>query len=137
MKSAFFFSHDASLTEKLRRAVREAGPAGWMGCDVLFESGDAVQVEQQGTDHLFTFEDCQYFREPGWTYQTPPHFPEPGVEMPDLATVLPYGVSCRWEDLFARLVRAVTEISGQPAWILDENSVIWDALAVDPTRVRL
>lgn len=137
MKSAFFLSHDAALTAKLRHAVRPGGSGGWEGCDLRYEGDDAVQVEEQGTDHLFTFEDYAHYPAPAWTYQTPPHFPEPGVTMPDLSTVLPYGATCRWEDLFVRLVRAIAEISGEPTWILDENSVVWDARNVDPARVLL
>src|SRR5690606_6763955 len=37
-------------------------------------------------------------------------------------------------DLIARLCRAITHVSGQPAWVLDDNDVVWDASNVDPER---
>lgn len=137
MKSAFYLSHDPSLIAKVHQAIRDAGAAGWEGCDVVYDGANEIQVVESGTDRLFTLEPYLDRAELAWTYRNPPHFPEPGVDMPDLATVLAYGVLCRWEDLFVRLVRTITEISGQPAWILDENSVVWDALNVDPDRVHL
>ncbi len=137
MKSAFLLSHDPSLIPKVNQSIRAAGTAGWEGCDVVYAGTNEIQVVESGTDRLFTLEPYLDRPDLAWTYRTPPHFPEPRVPMPDLDTVLAYGVLCRWEDLFVRLVRAVAEISGEPAWILDENSVIWDALNVDPARVHL
>lgn len=136
MKSAYLLSHDASLYEKVRQSVLRAGAEGWHGCELVYEGDDVVQLCERGTDHLFTLENREdpEFR---YLYQTPPHHPEPGVPMPDLETVIPYGALCRWEELFARLVKAVAETSGEPAWILDENDVIWDVLNVDPRRVHL
>lgn len=136
MKSAYLLSHDEALYTKARASIVQAGPAGWHGCDLVYDGDDIVQVVERGSDRLFTLENREDPRH-AILYQTPPHFPEPGVAMPDLSTVLPYGAWCRWEDLFVRLVRVVAEISGEPAWILDENSVIWDARNVDPTRVLL
>ncbi|GEN80502.1 hypothetical protein [Actinotalea fermentans] len=136
MKSAYFLSHDPLLFEKARQAVRETGRDIWHGCELTYEGDDELQVREVATDHLFTLEnreDPKY----GYLYKSPPHYPEPGVTMPDLETAIPYGAVCRWEDLFVRLVRVITEISGEPAWILDENGVIWDARNVDPDRVLL
>lgn len=136
MKSAYLLSNDPLFYEKARRSAMAAGSEGWFGCDLTYAGDDVVQVVERGTDHLFTLESRE---DPSYAimYQMPPHLPEPGVTMPDLASVIPYGAQCRWEDLFVRLVRAVAEISGEPAWVLDENNVVWDALNVDPDRVHL
>lgn len=137
MKGAFLLSFDDAIIAKVRRDLSRTGAEGWHGCTVLYEGPDAVQVQETGTDHLFSLD--QYDDRPdfAWAYRDPPHFPAPGVTMPDLSQVLAYGIDCRWEDLFARLVGVVAEISADAAWVLDDEAVVWDARAVDPARVRL
>lgn len=136
MKGAFYLSFDDAIVEKLCRALGGVGEI-WEGCRVRYAAPDAIQVQELGTDHLFSFD--QYDDRPEYAkwYREPPHIPEPGVTVPDMTAILGYGIDCRWEDLFARLCRAVTDISGQPAWIIDENDVLWDARNVDPDRVHL
>lgn len=105
--------------------------------DVVYEGDDAIQVRLNEADDRFTLEDFRRFCDDAWTYSDPPHFPAPGVTMPDFAQVVPYDASCHSESRFAHLVRVVAELSGKPAWVLDGNDVLWDARNVDPDRVLL
>ena len=137
MKGAFLLTFDTAVLSKVRRAIAAAGGVQWEGCQVLYEAPDAVQLEQLGTDHLFSLDEYDERPDVAWAYRDGPHLPGPGVTLPNMSAIVAYGIDCRWEDLFARLVRAVTEISGQPAWVLDNDAVVWDARTVDPTKVRL
>jgi hypothetical protein len=62
---------------------------------------------------------------------------DPGQELPDMATAAAVVVSCRWEDLFARLCARIADDSPDPIWVLDGDGVIWPAGSVDPRRIRL
>lgn len=63
--------------------------------------------------------------------------PREGVTAPDMDLVRVCVIECRWEDLFASVVREVAHAVGEPCWVVDGDGVIWDAANVDPSLVRL
>lgn len=60
-----------------------------------------------------------------------------GVTAPDLGRLCGCSIECRWEDLFASVVREVARAAGETCWVVDGDGVIWDAAHVDPNLVRL
>lgn len=143
MKGATLLTFDTDVVGKVRRAMTASGivqPSGtvhWQGCAVVYDAPDAIQVQELGTDHVFSLDEYDDRPDFASAYRDPPYYPGPGVVMPDMTAILGYGIDCRWEDLFVRLVRVVTEVSGEPAWVLDNNAIVWDARDVDPDRVFL
>lgn len=137
MKSAYLLSYDRDLVAKIRGSIRASGTDRWDGYEVVYEGPEAIQVRVSEADERFTLDDLGHDPDVAATYRTPPHVPAAGVTMPDLAKVVAYGASCRSEAHFAHLVRVIAETSGEPAWVLDQDDVVWDARNVDPDRVHL
>jgi len=128
VKGAILLSEDAELLRAFARALRSRGV-----------EHDAAASDVVATD---TARGLRFMLErmaPGieWSYRMPPHFLEPGVPMPDLEAVVGYGADCRSEEFFAEMAAVVASGTDRRVWVLDENSVIWDAADVDPARVHL
>ena len=46
-------------------------------------------------------------------------------------------IECRFEDLFCRVVEGVALHVREPTWLIDGNSVVWDARRLDRERLQL
>jgi hypothetical protein len=57
--------------------------------------------------------------------------------LPDVSTAKALWIECRWNDLFASVLKQVAEKLSAPAWVLDNNYVLWPAAQIDPTRLEL
>ncbi|MFB7337502.1 hypothetical protein ACFC00_38720 [Streptomyces adustus] len=108
-------------------------------CSILIEAGaeataDVAQLDD-GQGHLFTL----YKADPSvdWDWREGAIFLRRGVQMPDLANAVACVVECRWEGMFARVVQHISANLSQTAWVLDGDSVLWDASDVDPSEVCL
>ena len=130
MKGATVLSTDPELVGKFGQRLREIS----LEYDFTREIRE-LQVHEPGTGLGFYFA-------PMWPgdeicFTEPPHYPEPGVPMPDFATVHGYGAHCRSEEFFAWMVSEVARMTEHPVWVLDQGNVLWDARNVDPSRVHL
>ena len=128
MKGATVLSEDAELIDAFARSLRARG----IEHDV---SRDAVVTIDRASGYQFMLE--RIAPELAWSWQVPPHIPEPGVAMPDLMAVFGYGGDCRSEEYFAQMGGEVARASDKPVWVVDEADVVWDAANVDPARVVL
>ena len=130
MKGAIVLSTDAGLVPKLRDRLRELSLEYWDE-----PTTGELQVHDPATGLGFYFS----LMEPGseLSYTEPPHYPEPGVAMPDFTTVYGYDVDCRSEEFFVRMLSELAGMTKHPIWVLDESDVLWDARNVDPGRVHL
>lgn len=127
MKGAVLLSADRDLVKKFAARLLAEG--------VQHTTGDNDVTTQATSGLLFMFSRDR--KELQSLYAMPPHLPEPGVLMPDFGQVVGYGADCRSEEYFAEMVAEVARAAASPVWVLDENDVVWDALHVDPERVRL
>lgn len=126
MKGALLLSDDPQIFEKICALLVSRG--GECGGAV----GERVaQVRVKGM--LFNaFEGAELEDE-----SIEPFFPEPGVPLPDRATVTGCDLECRSEEVFVALVRDIAALSDAATWILDGNGTVWRAADVDPDRLQL
>ena len=136
MKGAVLLTSDAEVLAKLARLLPGVSQDEWLGCDVERITADEMTLVERGSGHRLLMYPA-FGNGLEWEYRNPPHVPVPGVPLPPMDSILGYNVDCRWEDLFARVVREVAEFSGEAAWVLDQSNHVWDARNVDPECVRL
>ena len=127
MKGAFLISNDPRLAEEMRSALAKRGAQS---------SPDGVGQLQDDQGRLFTFFG-QVQASNAWEWQDGPHHVEGEGTGPDLATATACWVECRWEGWFADLFEALAPELSAPAWVLDNNHVLWPADEIDPARISL
>ena len=103
-----------------------------MGGTFYPEDG-AVQLRDE-LGNLFTaYENA----EPSYEYRDGPLVGAAGIEFPDPRDMVGVAVECRNERVFATLVKAIARASDSAMWVVDGDGVVWSALDVDATQVRL
>jgi hypothetical protein len=128
MKGGFLVAYDASLFDRIATVVLNLG-----GVSSDTDGGFAQVADAD--ERLFTAYGPSPVAE--WEYREGPFYPAAGVQMPDMQEITACAFECRWEDLVVRISDLIARTSEAPTWLLDGNSVIWSAEAVDPTRVVL
>ncbi|XVV16631.1 hypothetical protein ACQP2X_20345 [Actinoplanes sp. CA-131856] len=120
-------SNDPRLAEQMTTALARRGARS---------SPDGVSQLQDDQGRFFTFfgpvEPSQR-----WDWQDGHDQVEGGGPGPDLATATACWVECRWEGWFADLFRSMAAELPGPAWVLDNNDVLWPADEIDPARISL
>jgi hypothetical protein len=127
----FLLAIDERLFHRAAAALTDLGAL--QAVDDL--GGDIVQYSDQ-EGRLFTL----YEHVPAgteWEVRDGPFEAAPGVNPPDMHTVVACPFECRWADLAVQLADAIARTAEAPTWVLDGDGVIWDAEAVDPLKVRL
>jgi hypothetical protein len=127
MKGAFLVSEDTNLASLVLAAMEG------VGAEV---APDGVAQIRDDEGRLFTV-----FAHPDpasdWEWRSGSVTPTDDGLQPDLATASACWIECRWEVLFADLVRTLARALPGDSWVLDGDGVLWSAADVDPTRVRL
>lgn len=128
MKSALLVSYRADLFDVVSHVLRKLSP------DVAEAVNYARMVDTDGriltvfgAPHEHTYS----------SLREEENTPREGVTAPDMDLVRVCVIECRWEDLFANVVREVAHAVREPCWVVDGDGVIWDAANVDPTLIRL
>ncbi len=128
MKGALIVSRDAELIAKAAAAVERVG-----GCVVDWSDADHLMLCDPSSGHYYFIYGSRFaFDEEGYELS-----PRPGVVLPDGASSTTYVVECRSETLFAQVSRALAQLAEGGTWVVDGNSVGWDAVSVDPDAVQL
>lgn len=127
MKGAFVVSSDMHVFDEARDALVRIGAKA--------TEDDVVQLQDE-LGRLFTI-----YRsiDPStdWEWREGPFISRADVEPPDMTKATACWVECRWEDLFASVMRRLAEALSTTAWVLDGDGVLWPASEVDPREVRL
>jgi len=127
VKGAFLISNDPRLAEETTTALAKRGARS---------SPDGVSQLRDDQGRLFTFYG-QVEPSQRWEWQDGPHHVEGDGVGPDLATATACWAECRWEGWLADLFRALAPELSAPAWVLDNNDVLWPADDIDPARISL
>lgn len=131
MKGASLVALDSGLFLRAAAAIAELGEVRTWSDN---EGGVVQLTDDEG--RLFTlYEGIPEGTE--WELREGPFEVAPGVELPDMQSVIGCPFECRWEDLVVRLAAAIARASDEPTWVLDGDGVVWDAEAVDPSAVIL
>ncbi len=129
MKSAFLLSEDPGAFDSAAAFLRSLGAEYFAG------DGGVAQLKD-ANGRLFTLFG-HVSAETEWEYRDPPHSIEPGVACPDLERVKAMVAECRWDDWFVSLVGQLARELDSPLWVLDTDGRLWDADAIDVTRLVL
>lgn len=126
MKSAFLVSAGPTFEDDVWRAARS------LGADVIVPS--AQFRDDQGRVLLITgglgLDGAGAWRDD--------LVASPGLDaVPDLSAAAAVLVECRWEEMFATWIAWLAALLPEPAWVVDDDGVVWPATGVDPERVRL
>lgn len=126
MKGALLVSEDGHLFESARDVVVARG-----GTSVE----DAAQLRGPDGFLLTVFRDDG---SAGDDFRHEPVVPADGAtELPRMAAVHGVTVECRSETLFVDVVRSIAAAVDRPVWVLDNDSVLWPADALDPSTLSL
>lgn len=129
MKGAFLLSESQSLFSDACAALVRRG--------ATYAEGDGGVAQYRDAEgRLFTLfgtVDPEF----DWEFREGPFSLAGQAVMPDMSTVTACSVECRWEELFAVVVKAIASELTTPAWVLDGDGVLWLASEVDPKRIRL
>lgn len=131
MKGAYVVSADRDLVGAITRAAVAGGD--WASSEVMWSEDDRVMLRDRVTGgQLLMYVSPVRFEDDGV-----PVRPRPGVVLPASPALQSYLVECRWEEQFARTVRAVAALTGEAVWVVDGDGVVRNASDVDPAAIRL
>ena len=126
MKAAYLVSRSASFEDDVWQA---ASALGWE------VQGDVAQVRDEAGRLLTVFGGLGESHASDWRDDL---VPSPALDAaPDLSDALAVSVECRWEDMFATVVRRLAAHLPGPTWVVDGNGVVWPAGQVDPGSIQL
>jgi len=126
MKSAFLLSEDPAVFQSAAAFLRSLGADRFDGVAQLTDADGRRFTLYGGVSP-----------ETEWEYRNPPYSIEPGVTCPDLERVTAMVAECRWDAWFVSLVEELARALDAPLWVLDTDGRLWDADAIDVTRLVL
>lgn len=130
MRGGFLIGLDAGLYERAMRSLEA------LGAEVAaHDLGGAVQLTSEDGVLFTLFERIPVGAES--EIRKGPFRSAAGVQLPDMSRVTACPFECRSPELVSSLARAIAVATGAPTWVLDSDSVVWDAKLVDPKLILL
>ncbi|ALX04308.1 hypothetical protein [Aeromicrobium erythreum] len=130
MKGGFLLAFDPDLFEQPASVLVASGGERSRG-----DTDRVVQIPAPNGRFFTLFADLP--PETVWEVREGPFEVREGAMAPDMSLVHACPFECADEVFVSDIVARIAEAADGARWVLDGDGALWDAEAVDPTRLRL